>query len=202
MTLFALAAAFTACLSYSSRTVIGADPKATLQRPLALSGKALVDGCEVTGRLIRKDDGVYAVLDCSNTTDEDATVQFNYAVHCTPASSPVMRMLPVPSMIHQKRFDCRLAGGERKKTEILVKEEDRPAVDKPKAVAAQAAVLLRTPGLNSGSWSLAISREEIKGAPGWGGSAPAAANNPRGTVLDKGTCVLARTLEDNVTGAS
>jgi len=202
MTLFALAAALTACLSYSSRTVIGADPKATLQRPLALSGKALVDGCEVTGRLIRKDDGVYAVLDCSNTTDKDTTVQFNYAVHCTPASSPFMRMLPMPSMIHQKRFDCRIAGRERKQTEILVKKEDRPAAEKPKDVVAQVAVLPNPPGLNPESWSLAISREEVKGAPGWGGSAPAAANNPRGTVLDKGVCVLARTLEDNVTGAS
>ncbi len=203
LTLFALAAALTACLSYSSHTAIGADPKATVQRLFAPKGKAIVDGCEITGRLVRKDDGVYAVLDCNNPTDESVAVQFNYAVHCTPASSPFARMLPMPSMIHQERFDCRLAGGEQKQTEILVKKEARPPAPRPKTDAkdAQLGALIALNGLNAPAWSLTVSREEIKGAPGWGGVAPFALD-PKGTVLEKGICILARVLEDMADGAS
>lgn len=201
VTLFALAAALTACLSYSSRTVIGADPKEARQRPLALTGKAIVDGCEVTGRLIRKDDGVYAVLDCSNPTDKYAAVQLSYAVHCTPASSPMMRMLPMPSMIHQQRFDCRLAAGEKRATEILVKKEARPETDQPAIRDEPPALLAGALRGGPASWSLAISREEIKGMPGWGGSAPVAIGS-EATVLKKGLFVLTRVLEDEANGAS
>ncbi len=215
VTLFLFVAALTACVSYSSRIVIGADPKKAAERPLALSGKAIVDGCEVTGQLVRKDDGVYAVLDAHNPTEKEATAQFNLAVHCTPASSPMMRMIPMPSMIHRQHIDCRLAAGESKKTEILVKKEKRPAVAANTANTTQlTANALQLPAAESTlqvpvkfsdligppSWSLAISREEIKDAPGWGGSAPIIPRKP--TVLDKGLMVLTRALLDEANGAS
>lgn len=199
MTLFVFVASLTACLSYSSRSVVGADPKTALERPIAVDGKAILDECEVTGQLVRKDDGVYAVLNCTNTTDHAVTVQFHCGVHYTPASTPLMRMLPRPSTIHREYIECRLLAGKASRMEILVRKEARPIDAKDAEAESSMDAGLRA--LNPPSWSLAISREEITDAAGWGGSAPLAAGS-EGIVLERGMVVLTGVLRDAAKGKS
>ncbi len=190
---FIFAMAGTACLFFA-RGFVTADSDNIAGRPVANSlGAAIVDDCEIRGKLVARDDGTYAVFDIVNSAS-DTEIKFNYAAYCMPAASMVSRMMPVPVMTKQGTVDLCIKCGESVTKEYLIRE-DKPAAaeaGKKETAGTQWKKITESAGLKSPDmWWLMIGREEIKSAKGWGAVGPSVTSE--GIRLDKGMAVLAST---------
>ncbi len=194
---FVFAMTVSACLFFAGRLVIGSGEGAV--RPLAQSlGVATVSECKLTGRVEGRTNGVFAVFDIENPTQEEKDIKLNYLASCIPAMSFESRMGPIPKTVKKGTLECSVKEG-RMTQELLLQE----AVPAPPVVQKEgeapvpagtnvAANVLLSREMAPSMWSLVVSREEIKGTHGWGAVGPAAAD---ATIsLDKGEAVLASTL--------
>jgi hypothetical protein len=153
-----------------------------LTRPAAV---AVVDECEVTGSVVAKDDGVYAVFEQRNPTAKTIDSTFVFAVHLTPAMSPMSRMMPRPREIKKGTCAFSLEPHASGRQEFLV-QPAAPAPLTPAATNALPASLL-SPEI----WTLTVARQEVKTGPRVGAAVtPAVAGK---VVLGEGPVVLAST---------
>jgi len=194
---FVFSMATSACLFFAGLLVIGSGDPDT--RPLARSlGAATINECKVMCRIEGRTNGVYAVFDFENPTKEDKEIQFNYLATRIPPMSMMSRMGPRPETVKKGIMECRVKEGHM--TEEVLLKEPAPVVSSNMktnglTVAANAVVSARlemetTPE----TWSLVVSRGEIKGIHGWGAVAPAASDAM--ISLDKGEAVLASTVPE------
>jgi hypothetical protein len=169
---FLAAAVGTTCLCLAGQFVQagGAASKAAVPT----GSTAIISDCEVSGKVERRDDGVYAVLTLASRSEEEATVEFNYAASCLPGRSMVSRMMVLPTV--EKKGGCSyvVRAGETVTEAILLKKN--PA---KKGTAVVGADL----------WTLKIARGEINAKAGWGALNPAALGKK--VELKDGQLVLA-----------
>lgn len=175
---------------FAAGSFVNADKNGNDQRPLAEStGKATIEECEITGKLIRREDGVYAVFCADNETDVEKTLEYNFKVTCTPAMSMISRMMPMPLDIKKGCVAITAKAGKRTEHEVLVQKA--PELTDETAAAAgnkpKVALPLQTPEI----WMLVVSTGEVPAAPA-GGLAPIVTASGK-SVAGKGTFVLART---------
>jgi hypothetical protein len=161
---------------------------ADAQRLASSRNPVLVDGAQATGLLeVRSDNGIYGVISVTNPTDRTVRGQLNHATFCTPGSSPMSRMLPMPQQKHEGMCSFELKPGGATNIEFCVQAPIVPAVQNPIAVAIKATqnpMLRSTPP----QWSLVVSRSTIT-LPAFGGSL----TMPQGSVAlpKEGQVVLA-----------
>ncbi|MDP6847699.1 MAG: hypothetical protein QGI24_02835 [Kiritimatiellia bacterium] len=162
------------------------------ERPVAAStGTVIMDECQVTGKLTRKDDGVYAVFCAENATGADRSLNFYYAVTCTPSMSMVSRMMPLPKEVDKGCVALTAEAGKSIEHEVLVQRSPVVA-EKAKDVnpahpVTQSNILLSSPEI----WVLTVSLDDSSQSPA-GGGAPIVTAGGR-AVTGKGRTVLART---------
>lgn len=194
---FLFAMTVTACVTLANRLVIGSAESEI--RPLAKSrGVATLDDCQVTGRIESRPAGVFAVFDVDNPTTIEKDITFHYLATRTPPASPFSRMGPRPETVKKGVLELRLKNG-RTTEEILIKEPAPAALEPATAGGLSAAsatgnVARLARDLSPEIWTLVVSRQDIKGARGWGAVGPSASDAL--ISLDKGEAVLAVTLQD------
>ncbi len=157
----------------------------------ASTGKVVMEECQVTGELVRKEDGVYAVFRTNNDSGTTRFLNFYYAVTCTPAMSLFSRMVPMPKEIKKGCVAMSAEAGKNSKMEFLVQKAPERA-EKVLAVETAAGenrsrLLLGSPEI----WMLTVSLDDISPTPA-GGVAPIVAAGGN-TIQGKGVSVLART---------
>jgi hypothetical protein len=131
--------------------------------PLAVSKQPItVDRAEVTGRIEGREDGVYGVISVTNRTDTPVEGRLNHASFCTPGSSMMSRMMPMPKLEHKGEYAFQLAPGEGARTQFRIQE-----VTPSEPVIADASQLAKYKQ-SAPTWSLVVSRSEIA-KPVWGG---------------------------------
>lgn len=179
---FVAAAAGTACLCLASQFVhAGGDAKAAKTSPTA--GTAIIDDCEVSGKVERRGDGVYAVLTLASRSDADARVEFNYAASCLPGRATMSRMVIFPTVEKHGAVSYIVKAGETLTESILLKNSP---------------VTKKTPMADL--WTLKIGIGEISAKAGWGAHSPAALGKK--VELKKGQLVLAKWQDKAVVPAS
>ncbi len=194
---FVFAMTVSACLFLAGRLVIGSGEAEV--RPLAQPlGVATINECRMTGRVEGRTNGVFAVFDLENPTQEEKEITLNYLATCTPAMSFASRMSPMPKVVNKGVLQCRVKTG-RLTQEVLL----QATVPVPQVAAKAgetgvplgtnvAANVLFSRAMSPEMWSLVVSREAITGVHGWGAVEPAASD---ATIsLDKGEAVLANTV--------
>jgi hypothetical protein len=173
----------TACVAYSGQ-ILTASNKADASRPLTKSlGVAVIDGCDVSGRLVRRSEGVYAVFSVTNPSDESQAVEFQYAVNHKGAEMLMSRMGPIPRQKKAGTHKVTVAAMTTAHEEILI--EATPAVKD----AAKKPAIVRSS--SPATWSIIVSRGVISPTLGFGATAPAIKDGR--AVLETGQLMIART---------
>lgn len=197
---FLFAMTVSACIFHAGRMVVGIDEPGI--RPLAKSlGEATIDECKVRGRIESRTNGVYAVFDFENPQKDEKTVEFHYLAARIPPMSLMMRMGPQPETVKKGVVNRSVKAGNIVE-EVLLKGPDPVFSDRSNTNAqvsgsATGVAARLKMELSPETWTLVVSRKEIKGAHGWGAVGPAASDAI--ISLDKGEAVLAGTVREPTT---
>ena len=187
MTLFTATTITTAAICTAAHLVAGGGKHlAESKQPI------LVNGAEVTGVLeLRDDNSIYGIISVTNRSQKTVTGELKHATFQTPASSPMMRMMPRPLQKHSGDCSFDLSPGGGTQFEFCVV---KPPVEAAPDVKANTISQLITPvGMRVAppQWSLLISHAEIK-PPAFGGSLTL---SQKGMVLPpEGALVLAHAV--------
>ena len=154
------------------------------------SGSVLVDGCTLTGRLVQDRDKVYAVLTAANPGAEPATVDVRFAAFLTPAGSPMMRMMPMPTQVAQGRATITVPPDSA--VDRVLQIQEGVALPAPDAPPTDEELFFG----GRDTWGLLVSRSEIPEAAGWGAVAPSIAAET--FVLGDAQIVLAHTTAPDI----
>jgi len=197
---FLAAAAIAAALSYSNHCLTAGAEKSVAEVPVATSqGTAVVNGCEITGKLVEESDGkVYAVLKAVNPTAEPVNADIHYAVSSMPETARYSRMVMMPNEVKRDCWVIALDGNSTKEDKLLVYSPpeitilpgtvETLAAVKELQVTQQEPVVLKL----QTEWTLTISPAELPAGLGFGGATVAAPADGK-VLLEKGQFVLART---------
>jgi predicted nucleic acid-binding protein len=161
--------------------VLEADDPEKKQELAALSQKAMIDNCEITGKLIQRKDGLYAVLEIKNPTEEKIAVDFNAAVSSLNNLS-MGRMMPTPQIAKENFVKLDVLAGATVQHEFLVKKtpKAKPVIKSASKTEAKAKAVLNniqiinwsnTANFAPITWSLMVSKEKVK-IPAWGTALP------------------------------
>ena len=187
MTLFTATTITTAAICTAAHLVAGGGKHlAESKHPI------LVDGAEVTGVLeLRDDNSIYGIISVTNRSQRAVTGKLNHATFQTPASRPMMRMMPRPLQKHTGDCSFDLSPGGGTQFEFCVVEphvEAAPDLKTNMISERMAPVGMR---MTAPQWSLLISHAAIV-APAFGGSLTL---SQKGLVLPpEGALVLAHAV--------
>lgn len=176
---FIIAAAATTCLSLAGHHVGAKNGGPAGRGSAATSGTAVIHGCEVMAELIRKHDGIYAMLSASNVTEQAREVEFHYVATCMPGASMAMRMIPQAREVKRGKCTFSIAADRSDSAEILIQQQPQRREEPRKKSALQ-----RAPD----TWTLLVSPSPIPGASGAGALVPTPVARAE---LDKGQMVVA-----------
>lgn len=196
LNMFLFAMTVSACIFFAGRLVIGSG--SSEGRPLAKSlGAAAINECNLTGRIEGRANGVYAIFDIDNPSKDDRPVNFHYAVTRMPAMSMLSRMMPRPEIVKKGVISCQAKTGHA--TEEVLLKEAAPSAPGSAMVAGNPAastnvIAAMDKFMTPESWSLVVSRGEIREIRGWGAVAPAVSDSV--ISLDKGEAVIASTIKE------
>ena len=186
-----------ACLFFAGRLVVGSG--APDVRPLAKSrGAATVNECMVRGGIEGRTNGVYAVFEFENPTKAVKDITLHYLATRVPPMSMMSRMGPRPETVKKGTLVLSLNEGHATE-EVLLKEAAPAAPSDAKTGARPASTGTAGPAKpemapTAETWTLVVSREEIKGIHGWGAVGPVPSDGA--ISLDKGEAVLASTVPE------
>jgi len=150
---FVAVATGTACVCLASQFVqAGAD--ANKKDSVPTGSTAIIDDCEVSGKVERRGDGVYAILTLASRSEEDTRVEFNYAASCLPGRATMSRMVILPTVEKHGAVSYIVEAGATVTKSILLKES--PVTKK---------------GAMADLWTLKVARgDQCKGRLGCAGS--------------------------------
>ena len=157
------------------------------ERPARTGGPVgLAGGIEIRGELVRKADGFHALFELDNPTEREKTVAFHWAAVCTPGGSPFGRMMPVPEIVKTGKGQETVPPSKTISLDVLVrKAQGMPAGNTVPPGQGKA------PEKLPDAWTLQISANPIRKAPGWGAMIPASSSGPG--RLGKGLLILSTT---------